>query len=71
MAKAPWTAEASGKLWQYEITKAEVAERAGLSRVYVTRLFTGERNSKDAIEKVIKTIDEIVEEKRNAEGEVK
>ena len=69
MARAEWACEATARMYQHEINKGELAVKIGWTREYLSMLFTGKKTSKKAKDVIMTAIDELIEEKKNAEGE--
>ena len=60
-----WIAKAVGKMHINKITQAQLAQKMGVTREYITMILNGIKNPKDAEKRINAAIDEIIAE-RNA-----
>lgn len=55
-----WTAEAIGLMHTYRITGGKLAEHMGIRREYLSQILNGKRTPKDAEEKIMSAIKEMI-----------
>lgn len=58
-----WIAEAVGKMHIFGISQSELAEKIGIRREHLNRILNGKENPKEASNKILLAIDEIIEAK--------
>lgn len=63
-----WIAKAVGKIHVNKITQAQLAEKMGVTREYVTMILNGIKAPKDAEQRINAAIDEIIAERQTQGG---
>lgn len=58
-----WTAEAVGKMHAHRITQIELAKHMGVTNDYISLILLGKKNPKNAKDRILQAIDEIVTER--------
>jgi transcriptional regulator with XRE-family HTH domain len=61
-----WIAEAVGKMHIFGISQSELAEKIGIRREHLNRILNGKENPKEASNKILSAIDEIIKLKSSA-----
>ena len=60
-----WIAEAVGKMHVNKITQKELAKKMSVTNDYVSMILLEKKKPKNAEERILKAIDEIIEERCN------
>ena len=63
-----WTANLVGKMHLFDITGAELAEKLGVTRAYVSMILSGKRTTRKAQIQFERAVDELVREKEREEA---
>ena len=58
-----WIAEVIGKMHINKIKQSELAERIGIRRDYLNKILNGREEPRDAKERIIAAVDDIVAER--------
>ena len=61
-----WIAEVRGEMYVNKVTNLDIANHLGVSPQYVSYIFNGKRNPKDAETKMRTAVAEIIEQRRVA-----
>ena len=60
-----WIGEAVAKMHINHISQSDVANKLGIRRDYLNKIFNGKNNPKDAKERIMTAIDAIIAERKN------
>ncbi len=58
-----WIAEAVGKMHIFGISQSELAKKIGISREYLNKILNEKEKAKEASNKILTAIDEIIKSK--------
>lgn len=64
-----WTGVLVGKMHNHHVTQQDIADKLGCGKPYVSMILSGQRNPKDAKQKLNDAYDEIIKEREKWQKE--